>query len=172
MVYILDEQKVNLVGFGATCVIAGVVIKNSLEQMGQKEHYGTNIGMALFLGGWCFVAYGIGKNQNNTNRMLAILSSLVIVGAVMGMKSYMTNKETPPMWLPGTFALAWILLGYSSSKGTLLQDKLMGVFAGVLVGISMLVILPWQRKNKIIDGPGMPLFVLAWVLLVASSAKK
>ena len=79
------------------------------------------------------------------------------------MKKLMKKGEDP-MPLPIIFAGAWLMLGYS-------VEPIYGTFAAILVLISMLVSLPWQRKNNVIDGPGMPLFVIAWFMLAFLNAR-
>jgi hypothetical protein len=36
----------------------------------------------------------------------------------------------------------------------------------------MMVILPFQRTNNIVDGPGQPLFVIAWVILIMLNSNR
>ena len=44
--------------------------------------------------------------------------------------------------------------------------------ATALVLASMMVVLPQQRKMKIVDGPGMVMFTAGWALVVAALAYK
>ena len=84
----------------------------------------------------------------------------------------MSNKQKPPMILPAIFAISWLVLGYNSGSHLTGSMKWLGLAVGVLVILSMMVILPFQRKNCIADGPGMPLFVIAWVLIVYMNSNR
>jgi len=105
---------------------------------------------------------------------LPVLASIGILGTVLIM---MPTKEKHggklPTWgmiLPVLFAAFWILLGWSVSMGKGSTALYFGLGSAALVLLSMLVSLPWQRKNGMIDGPGMSLFALGWVALAVANA--
>ena len=158
--------------FIAAClVIFGVVTKNSFEQLGFPNHpIGKPIGMGMFIMGWIYTAYILSINK--PNKLMFILPSALIVMSVMMMKQYMVKKQTPPMVFPVIFALSWIILGLNAGNHLSGNQKYLGLFASFLVLLSMMVILPFQRKNKIIDGPGLPLFVIAWVILIILNSNR
>jgi hypothetical protein len=149
----------------ASClVIFGVVTKNSFEQLGFPNHpIGKPVGMGMFIMGWIYVAYIL--SMNKPNKLMFILPSVGIVIAVMMMKTYMVKKQTPPMVFPVIFALSWIILGLNVGNHLSGNQKYIGIFASLLVLLSMMKILPYQRTNNVVDGPGMPMFVIAWVIL-------
>jgi lipid-A-disaccharide synthase-like uncharacterized protein len=70
------------------------------------------------------------------------------------------------MMFPIIFAASWIALGLLVGNHLPGKFKYMGLLASILVLISMMKMLPFQRKNNIIDGPGMPTFVIAWVIII------
>jgi len=137
----------------ASClVIFGVVTKNSSEQLGFPNHpIGKPVGMGISI--------------NKPNKLMFILPSVGIVIAVMMMKTYMVKKQTPPVMFPLIFALSWIILGLNVGNHLSGNQKYIGIFASLLVLLSMMKILPYQRTNNVVDGPGMPMFVIAWVIL-------
>ena len=149
----------------ASClVIFGVVTKNSFEQLGFPNHpIGKPVGMGMFIMGWIYVAYILSINK--PNKLMFILPSVGIVIAVMMMKTYMVKKQTPPVMFPLIFALSWIILGLNVGNHLSGNQKYIGIFASLLVLLSMMKILPYQRTNNVVDGPGMPMFVIAWVIL-------
>jgi hypothetical protein len=149
----------------ASClVIFGVVTKNSSEQLGFPNHpIGKPVGMGMFIMGWIYVAYILSINK--PNKLMFILPSVGIVIAVMMMKTYMVKKQTPPVMFPLIFALSWIILGLNVGNHLSGNQKYIGIFASLLVLLSMMKILPYQRTNNVVDGPGMPMFVIAWVIL-------
>jgi hypothetical protein len=161
----LNNQLVIQTSIASLLVIFGVVIKNSFEQMGIPNHYiGKPLGMGLFVLGWIYTAYILSINK--PNKLLFVLASVGITIAVVMMKQYMEKKQTPPMIFPLLFAISWIGLGYMVGNHLSGNIKYAGLLASLFVLISMMNILPFQRKNMIVDGPGMPLFVIAWVIIV------
>jgi len=158
--------------FIAAClVIFGVVTKNSFEQLGFPNHpIGKPIGMGMFIMGWIYTAYILSINK--PNKLMFILPSALIVMSVMMMKQYMVKKQTPPMVFPVIFALSWIILGLNAGNHLVGNQKYLGLFASFLVLLSMMVILPFQRTNNIVDGPGQPLFVIAWVILIMLNSNR
>jgi hypothetical protein len=161
----LNNRLVVETSIAALLVIFGVVTKNSFEQLGMPNHpIGKPLGMLLFIVGWIYTAYILSINK--PNKALFVLASLGIVVAVMMMKQYMEKKQTPPMAFPIIFAVSWLILGFMSGNHLSGNIKYAGLFASLLVLLSMMNMLPLQRKHNVIDGPGMPLFVVAWVIIV------
>ena len=156
----------------ASClVIFGVVTKNSFEQLGFPNHpIGKPVGMGMFVIGWIYVAYILSINK--PNKLMVILPSIGIVIAVMMIKQYMVKKQTPPMVFPLIFAISWIILGLHVGNHLSGNQKYIGLFASLLVLLSMMHILPFQRTNNIVDGPGMPLFVIAWVIFIILNSNR
>ena len=113
--------------------------------------------------------------KNSINQLKNDMPIQYVVGQTefMGMKYFLGKNKKIPMLLPAIFAIAWIILGFN--VGSHLKNnnmKYLGLLATILVLISMMGILPFQRKHNIIDGPGMPLFVIAWaVIILVNSAK-
>lgn len=175
----LNPRKFYYTLFGGLIVMFAVTIKNSQEQFQgeneQIEFIMSKLGPLLFLAGWIFVAYAVGSDGNGTmlfnkKSILSVLSSTGVVISVMRMKSLMSNEEVVPYYLPGLFAVSWIILGFTTGIGRSNKNKIFGLLASALVIGSMLFVLPWQRKNNVIDGPGKDMFALAWVSLAAANS--
>lgn len=170
----LNTKKFSLLSLGALLVIAGVVLKNSAEQLGKPNHsVAKPLGMVAFVVGWLIVAYSVaitrgGKLQWNKRTLMAFGTAFGIVYAVVQMKKYMVKGQKPPMIFPALFAGSWLLLGYVT--GNLNGTTGLGLLAAITVLVSMMGVLPWQRKKKVIDGPGMPMFVIGWILLALSNS--
>ena len=155
----------------ACLVIFGVVTKNSFEQLGAPNHpIGKPIGMAMFIIGWIYVAYILSINK--PNKLMFILPSIGIIIAVMMMKTYMVKKQTPPVIFPLIFALSWIILGLNVGNHLSGNQKYIGLIASLLVLLSMMKILPYQRTHNIVDGPGQPLFVIAWAIFIILNSNR
>ena len=170
----LDTKALGYTTLGAVLVITGVVLKNTFEQLKMPDHpWGKTVGMASFVIGWAIVAYAVATAQNggNNNRtMLSFGTAAAIVFSVVQMKSYMVKGESPPMMYPVIFAGSWLLLGYTVGLGRGGNQSYLGLAAAVMVLLSMMWSLPWQRKVGVIDGPGMPLFTGAWALLAFANS--
>ena len=167
----IDINLLIQTSIAACLVIFGVVTKNSFEQLGFPNHpIGKPLGMGMFIMGWIYIAYIFSINK--PNKLAFILPSIGIVIAVMMMKQYMVKKQTPPMVFPLIFALSWIILGLNAGNHLSGNQKYLGLFASFLVLLSMMQILPYQRTHNIVDGPGQPLFVIAWGILIMLNSNR
>jgi len=182
----LNNNKFLELFLPALAVIAGVMLKNGGKQYAASEDKKENktikmIGMILFIGGWIGVAYSAGttrgKAKKGSKLLLPIVSIMAIVAAVIVMmqakEKYTGGGGKMPGWVmifAGLFAVGWIVLGYSVAMGKGNTALVLGLGASGLVLGSMLGVLPWQRKNKVVDGPGMAMFALAWVALACANA--
>ena len=167
----IDNSLLIQTSIAAGLVVFGVVTKNSFEQLGFPNHpIGKPLGMGMFIMGWIYIAYIL--SMNKPNKLLFILPSIAIVIAVMMMKTYMVKKQDPPMIFPLIFAISWIILGLNVGNHLSGNQKYIGLFASLLVLVSMMKILPFQRKNDIVDGPGQPLFVIAWVIFIILNSNR
>ena len=137
-----------------------------MEQM-ENEGSGNMIGMALFLLGWLLVGYSISTTNGGTS--LPYAAALVIAASVMMMKKTMKEggDSDKMKYLVGGFVAGWLLLAYSIRTG-----QPIAFVAALLVFASMLYFLPQQRDKGIVDGPGLPLFVIAWGLLIVANSPK
>lgn len=168
----LSNNKFRDLFIPALVVIAAVLIKNGGAQYyknkGKKMDSNVkNLGMLLFAVGWMGVAYTLYKGKYGHKAWLPVLASAAIVGSVAGMA--FAGKKYKNLFA-GLFVLGWIALGYFVAEGKGNTAMMMGLGASGLVLASMLFALPWQRTNKVIDGPGIGLFSLGWVVLAAAHA--
>jgi len=174
MLLCFDVARAVIGAIAATLVIGGVVTKNSFEQLGVPNHpVGKPTGMALFIVGWLLAAYILSSGRTTTLAKAAVvLSCLGILGSVLRMKAVMSKGGKPNMIFPLIFALSWVVLSVLSAQGLPLWGQAAGVAAAALVLGSMMGLLPKQRKHAVVDGPGMPMFTGAWVIVVALNALK
>ena len=167
----IDTNLLIQTSIAACLVIFGVVTKNSSEQLGFPNHpIAKPVGMGMFIMGWVYTAYILSVNK--PNKLAFILPSIGIVIAVMMMKQYMVKKQTPPMVFPLIFALSWIMIGFNVGNHLYGNQKYIGLFASFLVLLSMMHMLPFQRTNNIVDGPGMPTFVIAWGIFIILNSNR
>jgi len=177
----LNDDALALTSLGAAGVISGVVVKNSMEQIGKKSKF---LGPALFVGGWLVVLWSIIRTDLglNAKTIQAAIAIAVIIGSVMYMKDKMTKKEKIEWYIGILFPVGWTLLAYTVGLGGLdgIADlsmeqvfstkSLLSFSAAAVVLLSMMWALPWQRKKCVVDGPGMPLFCLGWALLIGANS--
>jgi len=155
-------------------IIFGVVIKNTLEQIHKPNHsIGKPVGMFLFIFGWLYLSYILSLNK--PNKLLFILPALVIIFSVIMMKNEM-SKHNPSnnilMLYSLLFTLSWIVLGFNIGNHLNGITKYTGLLSSFLILASMLYMLPYQRKNCIVDGPGMPLFMLAFGIIILLNSNR
>jgi hypothetical protein len=158
-------------------VVASVVLKNGGSQFASKTGIPLNEtimtgGKILFVLSWFGVAYALTNGDISTDKnKLIIGASAAIVISVMSM---MKGKMMPiqPSWMKiaaMAFVVGWLALGYGTGMGKGGFAINLGLTAGACAVVSMMKVLPWQRMNGVVDGPGMPLFMLAWFGLAVVS---
>lgn len=172
----VDQKKAESAALGAMGVIAGVITKKTFEQMNQSDHIvSTLAGPALFLAGWVQTAKVLAEKDEQGNIMktprtyMAIGACSAIAVAVMTIKRSSVEGVPAPDFAAPLFMAGWVMIGYLSSDNN--QNKI-AYLIPTLVILSMKFILPWQRANGIVDGPGLPLFIAAWILFVYLQSNK
>jgi len=160
----LDGRLTGYLALGALLVIAGVVTKNSGGELRVKRVLPYDIvGSLLFLAGWALIAWIAYEQQpSSRDKWVTLLAILAIVVAVFVMRNQMDKKKKVSMWAAALFALGWLVFGW-------MIGRKWGVLAALLVLLAMMYLLPKQRKLNVVDGPGMPLFVIGWVVLIYSA---
>lgn len=172
MVFFRDN-RLYLTLLGGLLVTSGVVAKNTAEQLDEEDGIiAKYVGPTSFVLGWIIVAYSLSMTNargylaalNLNRRTIQIFASAAaIVVSVFMMKRMAKAGITPPAIYPAMFAGGWLLLGYS-------VGNYYGMAAALLVLFSMMGVLPWQRQNCVVDGPGMPMFAIAWVVLAVGNS--
>lgn len=160
----LDDGKLMRGVLAGMLITFGVVAKNTSEQTKMSANSPLALlGLLMFVGGWALEAYTLSEGKPTVDKLKYIIPSATIVIVVMLMKKLMKAGKNP-MPLPVIFAVAWLMLGF-------FVQPVYGTLAAILVLLSMLLSLPWQRKAGVVDGPGMPLFVIAWFVLAFLNAR-
>lgn len=177
MTFRIHHNRFLLTALGSLGVILSVVMKNTTEQMKIPDSPFSKLGSILFFVSWMVVAYSIG--MDNRGGFSPSLKALVAFSAAAGilyavsqikplMKAGVPERVMRPfMYL---FMVSWLLLGVSIGLGRNNTAYMLGVLGAISVILSMIYALPWQRKNCIVDGPGMPLFVIGWFLVAFGNA--
>jgi hypothetical protein len=170
MLLCFDTFRLVVGALAAMLVVNGVVIKNTFEQMGAPNHWvGKPMGMGMFALGWLIAAYVFGLGKGSVAlRFGAAGASLSILAAVMWMKE--KGESSAGMMALTMFAVSWLVLGVIAAGGLPWWGQALGVLAALLVIGSMMAALPLQRRMGVVDGPGMPMFTTAWVIIVGLNA--
>lgn len=176
----VKPMKIKEVLLPAAAVVTGVALKMSVKNFPNPTaeilEYAPMAGVLMFCSGWAGVARAMtfknGIYQNNVKSQIILVSITFILVAVLGMQS--NYSSIPDSWrklLPLVFGLGWLGLGFGASRKEGQANKksnsaeYIGLTAGALVIASMLFMLPWQRKYNMVDGLGLPVFVVAWFAL-------
>ena len=158
----LNQQHLIQLSTAAAAVVGGVVAKNSAKQLNKPQGILGLTGIALFTMGWVAVGYLIGKKQEDGLKLITYLSAFGIWYSASKMRTRMDRQQPTGFILPLMFVLSWLTIGYISG---LPSHHELGLIAAGMVLLSMLVFLPRQRKECVVDGPGMPFFVVAWAII-------
>lgn len=165
-----SDRKLLMSLIAGGLVQLGVAAKNSSEQASGLPGALPNLGKLLFVGGWILTAYAIAGMKRNRKSLLAYGGAVTVLVVVMQMKKLMAEKKKIGAHLPLGFIAGWMMVAYSIA-GTSFGRRGQLAYAAVgLVLLSMMGVLPWQRKNCAVDGPGMNMFNMAWVLLAAANS--
>ena len=151
---------------GAVSVISGVVVMNTMEQTGLTSTPATLAAGVLFMGGWALFAGGAAMLTSGQIRRLAIagLSATIAVSALALKMDMKAGRSPSPAGALG-FVGGWLGLALvmGSARGRYLRPV-----TGAASVVGGMMLMPWQRKACVVDGPGMPLFTLGWVLVATT----
>lgn len=156
---------------GATFIVTGGVLKNTTEQMKEAEHPLHKVGTALCLLGWIVIAFAVAESGRHTmlKNVLDFGSVAGIIYSMMAIKKMKNEGQEVPKLHQMLLIGSWLLLGYTVGMGwgggLFNYHRIFGLGAAVMALISVMYMLPWQRALGLVDGPGVPVYVGAWILL-------
>jgi hypothetical protein len=160
-----DLNKFKYTALASTLILSGVVFKNTYKQLQNPDHIlGSTVGPLAFVGGWALLAYSLSMDSQQKfaytqpwDLRFFACAAAIVASVMMTLKNEKENK--PAGMYKYLFIVGWLALGY------FMPDQKVGIAAALLVLASMSVVLPWQRTNNVVDGFGMPMFTLAWVMI-------
>ena len=167
----LNDNKLRMTGLASLMIYTAVVLKNGGEQLGMKKGMLSGIvGPMLFTMGWMSLAHSVvGRPKLTMKSMLSWGGAAGVVVAVMSMK-IMNLSEQQKKVAGMMFVGSWVATALSVGMGKSKRAQGLAMVALAYVLGSMLFVLPWQRTNGVVDGPGMTLFGLTWVALVLANS--
>lgn len=150
--------------YGSSLLIQlAVALKNTAEQYPEftLKELGGLPAKGLFALGWTLFALSI--SSSGLQRLVAFVGSILVVSSVFYMKTKMKKGLTPNPLIVALFPIGWIIVTYAlmMKQGSLNKIAPLGT---LLVLLSMMVVLPWQRKHNIVDFLGYNMFAVAWVI--------
>lgn len=152
----VDTLTTVLVGAGA--ILLSMNFSNGSLQKDRHEDLHA-ISKYVFILGWAIIIYGLNFN------FWATIGAILILSA-----SFIFTLSRP------LFIIGWLLIGLGVSGATLQNInvnslKFVIAFAAVIgMLISVLVVLPFERIDKVTDTIGMPLMTASWVALASAAA--
>lgn len=171
----IDNQALTLSLLAGTIIQTAVSLKNSGEQYSKiplKSLSGLPAKI-MFAMGWLIFAHSICKESPFSSLKCAAAygGAIAVILAVFHIKQSMKAGKKPNTLLKMLFPLGWLAIAIAIYRngGAL---KHFGFVGAAMVLLSMMVVLPYQRNHNIIDGPGMNLFALAWIVLALGNAVK
>lgn len=174
----------------AVALQSGVIFKNTVGKMdssnytAQMKSVSTIVGVSLFVLGWYGIAhYTVKANMDSPKRGLIWVAVAGIVGSLLAtmLLGHMFSDTVKKILMLVGFVGGWLAFGYLAGDG-IGTSRVLTMATALLVLVSMVIILPMQRaegnvlgwmpvprSDRIVDGPGYPMFALAWFLLALSN---
>ena len=138
------------------------------------------IGFSLYIIGWIALVYSIISDKTLKNVEIkdkkiwfVVASSFLIVGSalIMTTTEFLKGKQKWTMWLIIPLIVGYLGLGWSTGLGSVSKvAKWVGLGAGVLIILGILLARRWQQAKCIVWGPGLPLYVFGFVVLAVINA--
>lgn len=156
----------------ALLITCGVVIMNYIEQTSIVNNIYKMISILFFIGGWIYLAFILAKNREDFYKRVIAFTSLGIIISTISVKYFISEFKEPPLIFPALFALCWLILGYYNAESLDINHKLISILGATCILISIIISLQLKRNNCIVDGPGMPLFLLGWGIVIFINSKR
>lgn len=158
----LNQQKLILTSIGALSVIIGTILKND----NQNKLYSKFLEPLLFVGGWILLAYAASKQFID---LYAILPVVVVIIAALAIQHIKDESKAVKIIFNVLLVAGWLGFGYAIARGNRTKMMITGTSAIIMLS-SVMYFLPQQRKDCIVDGPGMVMLVVAWTGMVFANA--
>lgn len=126
-------------------------------------------GVTFYICGWLIASICLALKQKNSNSLKYFVLTTLAVSAVWSVFEIREEKFLlhPKLPLISCSVLLTVMVSLISLRYKL-KDVFMIVIASNLIILSEFFILPYQRKNNVSDGIGLPVLILGWILLFNS----
>jgi hypothetical protein len=183
--YTLDNRSL-ILGLGSAAAVtvgsatALIGMTGSFSGQGQsKWPLVRNGGLMLFMLGWiAFIVSMVLDKGGTTGIVGAVAAAMTVMGS--GLLLWQRTQKNPStmyssigllLFVGGWYTLAGMVSMNDTSLSSFDSRKAAWVFSGAtLVVLSMVGIIPFQRANNFVDGPGYAMFGIGWVLVAIGHA--
>ena len=149
----------------ALMIIGGNIVRNSGEKLGLEDHeYTKHLGMGLSVFGWLFATYVLSKGR--ADRLPLAGASIAILVSIMSTKMCDEEGKKPGKIFPLLSVVGWLALGYYAGDHMNGKVRYLGLLASALTLGNTMYSLPYEHEKNVIGGPGMPMFVVAWCIII------
>ena len=168
----LDSFKLNVGALGAVVVVFGSMMMNSIDQVWSPGVLKAKpVSYVVLAVGWCILSYAIAKDRKLSAQAVVWIAVAAVITATLGQNIAKTKPQVRNLLIwaglcAGVAALSWILA--MNLEG--ITAKVWVAFAGLLLILGTMVVLPAQRRACIVDGPGLPLLAGALTIMVGANA--
>lgn len=177
----LKDSRLQLTLLGSLGVLSGLIIRNSAEQLKITGDFKTvdsflsvYVAPVVFVVGWAIIGYSvalprstkglIGKFPLDRKTIQAFASVIGIVVSIYQMRQSISTGVQTNMIYPSMYVAGWLLLGHTVGSRY-------GYLSSLLALLATILVLPFQRSNCIVDGPGMPMLTIAFVMLAYANSQ-
>lgn len=163
---LFDIKRLGEMALAATLVIVGIGFKRSTEQI---YHSSSNSGLknTLILTGIGLYISGLVLIGINLNRLIPEYRQIfwpALAGIALS-EILADFLDFPKLVVDFLYAGSWLALGYVVSSHLESGYRYIGFLASGLAIFANFFALPYQRKHGIVDGIGLPSYLLAWSVI-------
>jgi len=163
---IFDIKRLGEMALAATLVVVGIGLKKSTDQI---YHSSSNSGLknTLSLAGVGLYLSGLTLVGINLNRLMPEYRKVfwpALTGIAIS-EILVEFLDFPRQFVDLLYAGSWIALGYAVSSHLETGYRYIGFLASGLAIFANFFALPYQREHGIVDGIGLPAYLLAWSVI-------
>jgi len=163
---IFDIKRLGEMALAATLVIVGIGLKRSTDQIFDKSNSSglkntmSLVGIGLYISGLALVGINLNHLMPEYRHVFwPALSGIALSELVADF------TEVPKLLVDLVYAGSWLALGFVVSSHLNKEYRYVGFLASALALFANFFALPYQRSHGIVDGIGLPLYLLAWSVI-------
>jgi hypothetical protein len=168
-----DKHRLVAGGAGILLVLGSTVLYNTFKEMDALSLIPFVISLCAFAIGWIILAavlVHVGMVSRNLGVLISIgCISLSTITTIIA-EYLKIDLGAAKSILTAVYVLGWLALGFFVGEGLNPHAKILGILGAVTVLLGQTVILPVQREEGVVDGPGLPLYTLGLGLLTLANA--
>lgn len=166
----INESSVYYMASGALLINISELMDKGLKQVNLNTEATKVFGMIFLIFGWIIVSYVVGF----TGSVDIIRTPLAMLfGAGIAVSTIVNNeikRELSKKISLASYIILLLAFGYTLGIGKPAFSMLLGMISVILIIVSNTYLLPMQREENMIDGPGMSMNVLGWILMIIGNS--